>query len=86
MAVYVDKPVFQYGRMKMCHMLADNTSELLKMADQIGVDRRWIQKPGTPGEHFDICQAKRITALENGANEISHREIASIIQKKEKGF
>ena len=43
MAVYVDNMQAQFGRMKMCHMIADSTEELLAMADRIGVARKWIQ-------------------------------------------
>lgn len=50
-------------RMRMCHMLADTTGELLAMADTIGVDRRHIQHAGDPKEHFDIAQSKRALAV-----------------------
>lgn len=78
--VYVDdmfkSPMGQFGRMKMSHMIADSTEELLAMADRIGVPRTWIQKPGTPDEHFDIALAKRGLAVELGAIEITMRECA----------
>lgn len=80
MTVYVDDmyklPMGQFGRMKMSHMLADSTEELLAMADTIGVQRRWIQYPGTDGEHFDIALSKRKLAVENGAVEITIWEAA----------
>ena len=74
--VYVDESLYQFGRMKMCHMIADTSQELLDMADVIGVQRKWIQAPGTYREHFDICKSKRQTAIENGAIAISGRELA----------
>ena len=47
MTVYVDdmhlSPMGQFGRMKMSHMIADSTDELLAMADRIGLARRaWV--------------------------------------------
>ena len=75
MTVYVDNAAIPYGRMKMCHMVADSTRELLAMADAIGVARRWLQHPDSPKVHFDICQAKRVLALRAGAVAITQREL-----------
>ena len=86
MSVYVDEAIWPYGRMMMCHMMADTTAELLKMADRIGVDRRHVQKAGTPGEHFDICKSKRAKAVEYGAVEITGRESVAIIRKRRETY
>lgn len=72
MAVYVDNMNAQYGRMKMCHLLADTEAELLAMADRIGVARRWHQFPGTVKSHFDICLSMRAKAVAAGAIEIEY--------------
>ena len=53
--IIVDDMKAPFGRMVMCHMMADTTEELLAMADKIGVDRKWLQAAGTKREHFDIC-------------------------------
>lgn len=82
MTVYVDSMKAKFGRMVMCHMLADSTEELLAMADKIGVARKWIQKPGTAGEHFDICMAKRALAVEAGAVEITWREAGRMTMER----
>lgn len=81
--VYVDdmykSPIGQFGRMKMSHMVADTTEELLEMADKIGVKRKWIQQPGTPREHFDICRSKRTKAIEFGAKVITWRQLGDFV-------
>jgi hypothetical protein len=82
MPVYVDNMAASYGRMKMCHMVADTSDELLTMADKIGVARRWLQKAGTAQEHFDICLAKRAAAVRSGAIEIDMRETAMLVRRK----
>jgi hypothetical protein len=82
MAVYVDSMRANYGHMKMCHMLADSTVELLGMAKAIGVNHKWIQKPGTTHEHFDICLNKRKMAVAHGAIEISLREVGRILKNR----
>lgn len=79
MAVYVDDMRAPFGRMKMCHMIADSTSELLAMADKIGVARKWIQAAGTSREHFDISLSKRALAVAAGAKEITQRELGQIL-------
>ena len=76
MTVYVDDMRARYGRMVMCHMIADSTDELMAMADRIGVARKWIQKPGTRHEHFDICLGAKAKAVAAGAIEITQRELA----------
>ena len=79
MSVYVDDmyrlPIGQFGRMRMSHLIADSTAELLAMVDQIGVPRKWIQQAGTPDEHFDISLSKRALAVAAGAREITLREL-----------
>lgn len=82
MTVYVDDMEAPYGRMVMCHMLADTTDELLSMADKIGVSRRWLQHSGTPREHFDICKSKRSRALDLGAKEITMRDMGMLVRSK----
>lgn len=81
--VYVDQATYPFRRMVMCHMMADTTEELLLMADRIGIDRRWLQKAGTPNEHFDICKSKRAAAVAAGAAEVTSRDLVlRVVQKK----
>jgi hypothetical protein len=63
----VDDMRQKFGRMTMCHMIADSDEELHEMADRIGVDRRWFQYPGTPKRHYDIALSKRLQAIDAGA-------------------
>lgn len=68
MSVYVDRARNGYGRMIMCHMIADSSDELHAMADRIGVARRWFQTPPKASFwHYDIAQSKRALAVDAGA-------------------
>lgn len=82
MSVYVDDMRAPFRGMLMCHMIADTSQELLAMADRIGVQRKWIQYPGTAKEHFDICMAKRAQALSAGAFAVTERELAVRVMQK----
>lgn len=82
MTVYVDDMKARFGRMVMCHMLADSDEELLHMADKIGVARRWHQYPSTFKSHFDICLSKRQLAVKAGAKEITRREAVAITRRR----
>lgn len=87
MTVYVDdmeasftpghRPGYRY---LMSHMIADTDSELHKMADRIGVARKWFQ-----GDHYDITQSKRRLAVGYGAVEITWREAGAMMFLKRCG-
>lgn len=79
MTVYVDDMNASYGRMKMCHMIADSRQELLDMATAIGVDHKWLQHQGTYKEHFDIAKSKKALAVKNGAVAITQRELGKML-------
>jgi glucan phosphoethanolaminetransferase (alkaline phosphatase superfamily) len=81
-SVYVDDMRADFGRMKMCHMLADSHEELVAMADRIGVQRKWIQNEGTPREHFDIALSKRALAIQHGAQLVGFRKLAEVMRDK----
>lgn len=82
MSVYVDDMKAQYGRLIMCHMIADDHLELLSMACRIGVPSKWIQKRGTYQEHFDICLAMRKRAVARGAVEITMQELGIKLRQR----
>ena len=86
MAVYVDD-MYQmefgrYGLMKMSHMIADTSAELLAMARMIGVAARWLQHAGEPGEHFDIAKSKRELAIAAGAVPITIRQCSAMCARR----
>ena len=79
MPVYVDDMYLsnmgRFGRMKMSHMIADSTEELLGMVKIIGLNEKWIQQSGTYMEHFDVSMSLRSKALKAGAVAITMREL-----------
>lgn len=82
MTVYVDNVQIPYGRMRMCHLLADSLDELHAMAEHIGVARRWFQgwdKASCP--HYDVCLSKRERAVAAGAIEIDRKELAAMLPR-----
>lgn len=85
MTVYVDDMRAKYGRMTMCHMIADTEAELHAMADAIGVDRRWYQKNASR-PHYDISLGKRAKAVELGAVEVTWRQCACMSALKAFGL
>jgi hypothetical protein len=82
MTVYVDDMRAQFGRMVMCHMIADTDEELHAMAARIGVARKWHQRPKTPYSHYDICLSKRELAISHGAVEITWRQTGAMVYRR----
>lgn len=74
MSVYVDDMRAPFGRLVLCHMVADTLDELNAMADRIGVARKWIQHADDPiAVHYDIALSKRVLAIAAGAQDVSMR-------------
>lgn len=73
MTVYVDDKRAKFGRLILCHMIADTDDELHAMAARIGVARKWHQTPG-PKSHYDIALSKKALAIEFGAVPITMRQ------------
>lgn len=82
MPVYVDNVKIKFGRMRMCHMLADTLEELHAMADKLGLKREWFQNHGTP--HYDICMSRRVDAIGYGCIPASRSKIVELIRKYRK--
>ena len=73
MSVYVGPSLYPFGRMIMCHMVADSLEELHTMADRIGIRRQWFQDTRHP--HYDISKGKRHLAILAGAQEADERQV-----------
>jgi len=82
MPVYVDDMRASFGRMVMCHMVADTDEELHAMAACIGVARKWHQKPSTARSHYDIALSKRALAVAAGAIEITWRQTGAMVARR----
>jgi len=82
MSVYVDRPIWRYGRMTMCHMIADMPAELHAMADRIGVARRWFQAPPKASFwHYDIAKSKRELAVAAGAISVERNAFVAAMRR-----
>lgn len=82
MAVYVDNMQASFGRMKMCHMIADTEEELSDIAVALGLNLKWWQYRGTRKSHFDVCLSRRRKALTLGAVAISYRELGWMVKHR----
>ena len=81
MPVYVDDAFIPYGRMKMCHMIADTEEELHAMADTVGLRRQWFQPGSKP--HYDLCKSKRNKAIRQGAIPVTTKELIALLTEEQ---
>lgn len=84
LAVYVDDMRAPFGRLIMCHMIADTDDELHEMADRIGVARKWWQAPPKHHSHYDIALSKKEMAIKAGAVAISQQQLAAMVRRQRK--
>lgn len=80
MAVYLDKSRNVFGRMIMCHMVADTEDELHEMAGRLGLRRTWFQD-GASTPHYDLSQERRERALKLGAVELDRRAFVAVLRR-----
>lgn len=83
MVVYVGTIEYAFGRMVMFHMASPDLDALHKMADAIGINRKWFQNHQYNNRdmmhpHYDICKSKKVLAIKKGAVEINDRELVKI--------
>ena len=83
MAVYVDN-LRDYGwrHGPSCHLIADEVEELIEFAVAMGMREEWFQAKSTP--HFDLTAAGRGTAVQNGAIELTQRELIQKLRELRK--
>ena len=82
MGVYVDSEFIQFGRTKMCHMVADTEKELEDIAIKLGLNLKWWQYKGTPKSHFDVSKSVREKAIALGVEVIDRQQLVDLIRKK----
>ena len=82
MSVYVDDVFIPFGRMRMCHMIADTEQELHAMAVLLGLRSEWFQDKKYP--HYDISKAKRAEAIRHGVIEVSVKELIALAKGQER--
>lgn len=78
MTVYVDNARNPFGRMLMCHMVADDIADLFRIADLIGLSRRHFQNGSFP--HFDLSLGYRLRAIGAGAVEVDRRGLVTVMR------
>jgi hypothetical protein len=82
MSVYVDRSRMAFGRMTMCHMIADTPEELHAMADRIGMERRWFQAPPKASFwHYDVALGKRALAVALGAIDCERNDFVVALRR-----
>lgn len=86
MTVYVDdmRLKAKVGRYSgyWSHLFADTHEELEEFARKLKLKPEWIQYPGTKNEHYDVIDTKRALAIKLGAEKVSWRKTAEIMEAK----
>lgn len=83
--ILVDPIVDYTGRTRLrykqwCHMVSDTSAEELhEFAARLGLKREWSQeRPKSSAHHYDLTPAKRLRAIELGAQEVPSRELVTM--------
>lgn len=71
MALLVDPAIWPWRGMLFCHLVSDTSLH------ELHAFARWIGAPERAfgGDHYDISERMRVIAIEEGAVEVSSREV-----------
>lgn len=83
MTVYVDDCRIPYRQLLLCHMLADDEVALHDVAARIGIKREYHEGPPDHTSHYNIAQTKRALAVKAGAVEITRRQAAAMVRRRD---
>lgn len=78
MAAYVS-PLRRHPSGLWCHLIADTTEELHRIAREIGLKARCFQPGSYP--HYDLRPSKRARAVKAGVVELTSRELGKKIRE-----
>ena len=85
MSCYVDTvrsyPDAGLRHTEFCHLLADTREELHRMADLVGMPRRFFQEHPWRW-HYDLPEPLRARAIEHGARPITMHEVGAILKQR----
>lgn len=71
MAILVDPPIWPTRGRLWCHLVSDTSyDELHELAGRLGIPRRAFQ-----GDHYDLPEDLRASALALGAEDVTGREL-----------
>ena len=77
MAILIDEAQWPWREWLWCHMVSDtSTAELIAFADSIGLPGRGFQ-----GDHYDVPEHMRQSAIDNGARVVTTREILAALYR-----
>lgn len=75
MTILVDDCIWPWRNRLWCHVVSDTSlAELHAFARWIGVPERGFQ-----GDHYDIPEQVRVTAIEEGAVAVTSRELVAAL-------
>lgn len=82
MTVYVDDAIWNWLGLKWCHLMADDTDELHRFAQRLGLSRKSYQgPPKTRAPHYDLTSFERVRAIALGAKPCSRAEIVAVFRE-----
>ena len=68
------------GRKSYCHLAADSLEELHAFAEKINIKKHFFH--AGKHLHYDVAEEHRVNAINNGAQEVTSKELAILSRNK----